>query len=186
MGISLLSAFLILVLISVTILQDSAIRWNSTIHSKINIDRFASSTKKIYSEMTTQPKKSKTLHIVLWILQVLLASMLLWAGFTKLFEPIVKLSTMWPWTGQVPVAFVKFTGVVDILGAMGLILPSLSRIKPKLTPIAAIALCVLMVCAIVFHVARGEASHIGINIMFIGIAAFVAWGRLTKAVIITK
>ena len=135
--------------------------------------------------MTTQSKKSKTLHIVLWILQVLLASVLLWAGFTKLFEPIVKLSTMWPWTGQAPVAFVKFTGVVDILGAMGLILPSLFRIQPKLTPIAAIALCVLMVCAIVFHVARGEASHIGINIMFIGIAAFVAWGRLMRAIIIS-
>ena len=172
-----------MILISVTIHQDSAICWDSTIHSKVNINRFASSNEEIYSEMTTQSKKSKTLHIVLWILQVLLASMLLWAGFTKLFEPIVKLSTMWPWTGQVPVAFVKFTGVVDILGAMGLILPSLFRIQPKLTPIAAIALCVLMVCAIVFHVARGEGALIGINIVFIGIASFVAWGRLTRSVI---
>lgn len=136
--------------------------------------------------MTSEPKKSKVLHVVLWILQILLTAMLLWAGFTKLFEPIEKLSAMWPWTGQVPVAFVKFTGIVDVLGAMGLILPSLLRIKPKLTPVAAIALCVLMVCAIVFHVARGEASHIGINIVFIGVATFIAWGRLVKAVIESK
>lgn len=136
--------------------------------------------------MTSQPKKSKALNIVLWVMQILLTVMLLWAGFTKLFEPIEKLSAMWPWTGQVPVAFVKFTGIVDVVGAMGLILPSLLRIKPKLTPIAAIALCVLMICAIVFHVARGEASHIGINIIFIGIAAFVAWGRFTKAVITSR
>ena len=131
--------------------------------------------------MTNEPKKSKALNIVLWLMQTLLSVILLWAGFTKLFEPIEKLSAMWPWTGQVPVAFVKFTGIVDVLGAMGLILPSLLRIKPKLTPITAIALCLLMVCAIIFHVARGEASHIGINIVFMGVAVFVAWGRFSKA-----
>ena len=149
----------------------------------VNIDRFASSNEEKYSEMTSQPKKSRALNIMLWLMQILLAVMLLWAGFTKLFEPTEKLSAMWPWTGQVPVTFVKFTGIVDVLGATGLILPSLLRIKPKLTPVAAIALCVLMVCAIVFHVSRGEASHIGINIVFIGIAAFVAWGRSRKAAI---
>ncbi|MFD0999738.1 DoxX family protein [Ohtaekwangia kribbensis] len=133
--------------------------------------------------MTSEPKKSKALHVVLWILQILLTAMLLWAGFTKLFEPIEKLSAMWPWTGQVPIAFVKFTGIVDVVGAMGLTLPSLLRIKPKLTPVAAIAFCVLMICAIIFHIARGEASQIGINIVLIIIAAFVAWGRLTRAVI---
>lgn len=136
--------------------------------------------------MTKPTKKSTAFNIILWIMQILLAVILIWAGLTKLFEPIEKLSAMWPWTGQVPVAFVKFTGIVDLLGAAGLILPSLLRIKPKLTPIAAVALCVLMVCAIVFHVARGEASHIGINIVFIGIAAFVAWGRLTNAVITSR
>jgi uncharacterized membrane protein YphA (DoxX/SURF4 family) len=136
--------------------------------------------------MTSQPNRSKALHIILWVMQILLAVMLLWAGFTKLFEPIEKLSAMWPWTGQVPLVFVKFTGVVDVLGALGLILPSLFRINPKLTPIAAIALCVLMACAIVFHVARGEASHIGINIAFIGIGAFVAWGRLMSEKIISR
>lgn len=133
--------------------------------------------------MTNQIKKSRALHITLWIMQILLALLLMWAGFTKLFEPVERLSVMWPWTGQVPIAFVKFTGVVDVVGAIGLTLPSLLRIKPKLTPVAAIALCVLMICAIIFHIARGEASQIGINIVLIIIAAFVAWGRLTRAVI---
>jgi hypothetical protein len=135
--------------------------------------------------MTRETKRSKALNIVLWLMQILLAILLVWAAFTKLFEPIEKLSAMWPWTGQVPVAFVKFTGVVDMLGALGLILPSLFRIKPILTPVAAIALCILMVCAIVFHIVRGEGTLIGINIVITGIAAFVAWGRLTKAVITT-
>jgi hypothetical protein len=53
--------------------------------------------------MTSQPKKSKALHITLWVMQTLLAIMLIWAGFTKLFEPMEKLSAMWPWTGQVPI-----------------------------------------------------------------------------------
>lgn len=141
---------------------------------------------KIYSKMTSQLKKSKALHITLWVMQTLLAIMLIWAGFTKLFEPIEKLSAMWPWTGQVPIALVKFTGIVDVLGALGLILPSLLRIKPILTPVAAIGLCVLMVCAIIFHVVRGEASLIGLNIVFIGLAAFVAWARLTRASIVPK
>ncbi len=132
-----------------------------------------------------QQKSSKVLHITLWVMQILLAVILVWAAFMKLFKP-AEAAAMWPWVGQVPIAFAKFTGIVDLLGAAGLILPALLRRMPKLTPIAAIALIVLMVCASIFHIARGEAEAIGFNIVFGAIAAFIAWGRFTKAAIAVK
>lgn len=136
--------------------------------------------------MANGQKSSTALHIALWVVQVLLAASLVWSFWTKLFQPIDKLAAMWPWAGQVPAAFVKFTGIVDLLGAVGLVLPALLRIRPQLTPIAAGCFIVLMVCAITFHVLRGEASVIGVNIVFALLAAFVAWGRFSKAPIAPK
>ncbi|MCS3735302.1 DoxX family protein [Mucilaginibacter dorajii] len=136
--------------------------------------------------MTDQHKPSKLLNIILWVTQVLLAATLIWAAAMKLFQPIEKLSAMWPWAGQVPVALVKFTGIIDLLGALGLLLPALLRIRPKLTPIAAVAIIVLMVSASIFHIARGEASVIGVNIIFALMAAFIAWGRWSKASILPQ
>lgn len=109
-----------------------------------------------------------------------MAATLLWAGAMKWFQPVETLAAMWPWTGEVPRAFVKFTGIVDALGALGLILPSLLRVYPKLTPTAAIGVIMLMVCASVFHISRGEASVIGVNVVFAAMAAFVAWGRFRR------
>ena len=130
--------------------------------------------------MSDQQKPSKTLNIFLWIAQVLLAATLIWGGYMKLFTPTVKLSAMWPWVAQIPTALLMFTGIVDLLGGIGLILPWLMKIKPKLTPIAAVGVVVLMLCACVFHVSRGEASVIGANIVFMLMAAFIAWGRFKK------
>jgi len=128
--------------------------------------------------MTNQQKSSKALHIALWVVQVVLAAGLIAGGFMKLFQPIETLAAMWPWAGEVPVALVKGTGIIDLLGALGIILPSLLRIQPKLTPIAAIGIVALMIAASIFHITRGEASQIGFNVFFAGLAAFVAWGRL--------
>ena len=136
--------------------------------------------------MENQQKASKVLNINLWVAQVLLALVLTWASAMKLFQPVGKVAAMWPWAGQVPVALLKFTGIVDLLGALGLVLPALLRIKPILTPLAAIAIIVLMVCASVFHIVRDEASVIGVNVFFTGIAAFIAWGRFKKAPISEK
>nr|WKN39937.1 DoxX family protein [Tunicatimonas sp. TK19036] len=136
--------------------------------------------------MTIQQKSSKVLHITLWVAQLLLAFTLLWSGTMKLFQPIEQLSAMWPWAGEVPVALVKLTGIVDALGAFGLVLPALLRIKPQLTPLAAVGVIVLMVCASIFHILRGETSQIGVNIVFAIIAAFVAWGRFKKAPIAAR
>ena len=136
--------------------------------------------------MTTQQKSSKTINILLWIAQTLLAVSFIWTAMLKLFQPIEQLSAMWPWTGQVSVAFLKFTGVIDLLSGIGIILPALLRIKPVLTPVTAIGIIILMISAGIFHISRGEASVIGVNIVFAIIAAFIAWGRFLKAPISQK
>lgn len=131
--------------------------------------------------MTNTPTPSKAWNISLWILQVLLAATLIWAAIMKLGKTPQELAAMWPWAGEVSPALVKLTGIIDLLGGLGLILPSLLRIKPVLTPVAALGLVALMICACVFHIMRGEASQIGFNVAVAGIAGFIAWGRLRKA-----
>jgi uncharacterized membrane protein YphA (DoxX/SURF4 family) len=136
--------------------------------------------------MKDQQKPSKAMNIALWVAQVILAASFIWAASMKLLQPIEKLSAMWPWTAQVSSSLLYFTGVVDLLAGLGLILPALLRILPKLTPIAAVATVVLMACASIFHILRGETSVIGANIVFAVIAAFIAWGRSKKVPILPK
>jgi uncharacterized membrane protein YphA (DoxX/SURF4 family) len=135
--------------------------------------------------MTGKQQSSQAVHIILWIAQVLLAALFIMGAIMK-FQPIAKISVMMPWMGQVPVWFVRLLAIVDLAAALGLILPSLLRIKPKLTPWAAIGSMMLMLCASVFHVARGEASAIGLNIAAAFIAAFIVWGRFAKSPIESK
>lgn len=126
--------------------------------------------------MTNQKNPSNTLNIILWITQVLLSITFIWAACMKLFQSSDKLAAMWPWTAENTV-LVKLTGVLDLLAGLGLVLPGLLRIQPKLTIFTAYASIALMIAAIIFHVSRGEASQIGINIFFAALAAFIAWGR---------
>ena len=119
----------------------------------------------------------KSVNALLWIAQILVAVTLAWAAFVKLSQPIEVLETMWPWTGQIPPVYVRLTGIIDLLGALGVILPSLFRFKPVLTPVAALGIVLLMLSAIVFHISRGEASQIGFNVVFALMAAFIAYGR---------
>lgn len=124
----------------------------------------------------TQTKRSKALHVVLWIAQVILAGMFLMAGYMKLTTPIAELSNAIPWAADMP-ALVRFIGLSELLGGLGLILPAALRIKPHLTIWAAAGLAVIMLLAVFFHVARGEVSAIGMNIGLGILAVFVAWGR---------
>jgi hypothetical protein len=125
-----------------------------------------------------QPIKpiSAILNIALWIAQGLLSAMLLWAAYTKLFTPADKLAAMWPWTAQNR-KLVIFTAILDALGGIGLVLPGLPGVAPAITVYAAIGTFLLMIAAIIFHVSRGEARQIGINIVVAAICIFIAWGR---------
>jgi putative oxidoreductase len=129
---------------------------------------------------------NKGLNIALWIFQVLLAAMYLMAGSTKLFQPIEEITKMLPWVADTPAGLVRFIGLSELLGGIGLLLPSILRIQPKLTVFAAIGLTIVQVLAAGFHLSRGESSVIGMNILLIALAAFVAWGRSKKVPIAPK
>ena len=131
---------------------------------------------------TTAATPGKGLNIALWVVQVLLAVMFGMAGVMKTTKPIADLVAMnLKWAGGVPEALVRFIGASELAGALGLLLPSLTRIMPWLTPLAALGLVVIMALAAPFHISRGEANVIGVNFVLGGLAAFVAWGRFRKA-----
>lgn len=130
-------------------------------------------------------KTIRTINSILWIAQAILSASFLWAGTMKLFMPHEKLAAQWPWTGEHP-DLVIMTGIIDLLAGIGLILPPLLRIQPRLTVYAAYGTILLMIAASVFHIARGEASLIGVNLFFLAFAVFIAWGRQTKAPIRPK
>jgi uncharacterized membrane protein len=119
-------------------------------------------------------RSQKNISIVLWTIQGLLALFFaLGSGAPKLFVP----HEMLPLPLPLPDAFVKFIGVVEVLGALGLILPGLLRIRPGLTPLAATGLVLLTICATVYQLlAHQIESAIFATIMGL-IAAFVAYGR---------
>jgi hypothetical protein len=136
--------------------------------------------------MATQNKPSSAFHIILWVVQLVLAISFIWSAGVKLTQPISSLSAIWPWTGQISAIWVRVIGALDLLGAVGLIVPALLRIKPIFTPIAASSIVVLMVCASVFHIIREETSLIGVNVGFALMAAWVAWGRFAKVPIMER
>lgn len=135
--------------------------------------------------MTSEQKTSNAMNIIVWIAQIILAVSLIWASIMKLFLPADKLAEMWVWTAG-NANLVKLTGVLDLLAGIGLVLPSLLRIQPKLTIYAAYGTIVLMIAASIFHISRGEASQIGVNIFFAVFAVFIVWGRLKKVPITSK
>lgn len=129
---------------------------------------------------------NKKLNIALWIAQSLLAAMFLMTGVMKLTSPIETLAESLPWVTSVPAALIRFIGLSELLGGLGLLLPSILRIKPQLTVWAGRGLAVVMVLAAIFHGSRGEFSAIGMNVVLMTIALFIAWGRNKKAPIQAK
>jgi len=123
---------------------------------------------------------SKVLNIGLWLVQVLLFITFTGTAVWKIVTPIPKLAALIPWAGQVPPAFMYATGVIDLCGGLGILLPTLTRIKPGLTVLAALGCAALQLCAIVFHVSRGEAANTPFNFVLVALSLFVAWGRRTQ------
>jgi len=133
--------------------------------------------------MNTSPtvfprERSKGLNIALWIVQSLLAALFLMSGGMKLANPGM--------AKDLPIWLVYFIGLSEVSGALGLLLPSILRIKPLLTPLAALGLAIILVLAMLFHISRGEISHVLPVAIFLAMAVFVAWGRYKKAPIQSK
>ncbi|WFF00309.1 DoxX family protein [Micromonospora sp. WMMD964] len=120
------------------------------------------------------------MNLALWIAAGLLAAVALAGGVTKTFVPKEKLAATngGGWTADASVGFVKTLGILEILAAVGLILPAVLDIAPVLVPVTALCWILLMVGAMITHLRYGEAKFIVLNLTYLAVAAFVAWGRL--------
>jgi putative oxidoreductase len=133
---------------------------------------------------TGAPRKTtggRALRFVLWFTQLVLALVFGMAGWMKATFPLETLALYVPWSPHVPAVLVRLIGAAEFLGALALVLPALTRVKPGLTPLAAALLSLTMVFAIGFHLARGESFAVAMPLMLGLLALFVAWGRTTKA-----
>lgn len=125
-----------------------------------------------------QPKP--WLDKALWTAQGLLALVFIGGGAWKVVTPIDDLAAAFPWAGEVPEGLVRGTAALDIVGGLGLLVPSVLRIRPSLAVAAAVGCAALMASAAVFHISRGEAADTPLNLILAGVALFVAWGRQFK------
>ncbi len=117
------------------------------------------------------------MNIALWIVQILLALAFAMAGIMKVTQPIDRLETRMGWVKDIGPRGVRLIGSLEILGAIGLILPAITGIWPWLTPLAAAGLALTMVGAMITHGRRGEYSSIGANLVLLLLALFVVYGR---------
>jgi len=134
----------------------------------------------------TSTNKNKALNISLWVAQVLIALMFLMTGTMKTTQPIEELSKSMSWVNDFSSGMVRFIGASELLGGIGLLLPSLLRIRPFLTPLAALGLFMVMVFAFIYHVNKGEYELLPINSILGTIALFIVWGRYKKVPIQPK
>jgi len=119
------------------------------------------------------------MNIALWIAQGLLAAMYLMAGGLKTFQ-IAKVREQMPWAKDRSDGFIRFVGISELFGVLGLILPLVTGILPWLTPLAAIGLTIIQVLAIFQeHLPKKEYNIIPVNIVLLALAAFVIVGRWT-------
>ena len=118
------------------------------------------------------------MDVVLWVIAGLLAVAFLGAGLMKLGQPRKKLvDSGMGWAADFGDGAVKAIGVLEVLGALGLVLPALFDVAPVLVPLAATGLAVVMVGAIVVHARRKEPQMVVANVVLLVLAAVVAWGR---------
>jgi uncharacterized membrane protein YphA (DoxX/SURF4 family) len=114
------------------------------------------------------------MRVLLWVLQVLLALVFLAHGLLLLFPPAAIADQM---NASLPRAFWVFLGVAEVLAAVGLTLPGISRIQPWLVPLAAAGLMIVMIGATIYHSVRGETSSAIITAVLLLLVTFVAYIR---------
>ena len=115
------------------------------------------------------------MNIALWIVQGLIALMFLMAGAMKLTQPRERLLERMTFVEDFPTSTVRLIGLVEVLGALGLILPAATGILPFLTPLAAVGLVIVQIGAFATHLRRSE-SPIG-NVVLALLITFIAVGR---------
>ncbi|MFC9998022.1 DoxX family protein [Nocardia sp. NPDC127526] len=119
------------------------------------------------------------MNLALWIAAGLLAVVALGGGITKTFLPKSKLAAQHggEWTENFTPAVIKSLGVLELLAALGLILPAVLDIVPVLVPITATCWILLMIGAMIAHGRLGQPKLVAVNAVYLALAAFIAWGR---------
>ena len=113
--------------------------------------------------------------IAYWVVAGPLALFFLYAGGIKVVQSREQLQPMMAWVDGVSMGFVRTLGVLEVLGAIGLILPPLTGVAPWLSLASAVGLLVVQIGGIVLHIRRGEAKVIGLNIGLVVALAVVGW-----------
>lgn len=121
------------------------------------------------------------MNIALWVIQVLLAGMYGMAGSMKTFQPDkVRTNPQMTWAHDKQDGYIRFVGISELLGAVGLIIPALTGILPWLTPLAAVGLALIQVLAIfTVHLPKKEYQVIPVNVVLLVLAIIAAYGRFT-------
>lgn len=119
------------------------------------------------------------LDLTLWGAAILLALFYGMAGFMKVSQPISALSANgMSFVGLWPEWAVRLIGIAELAGAIGVILPAMTRIMPQLVPLAALGFSVIQVLAIIYHATQGEtAMTLPINLVALAVSLFLVWGR---------
>lgn len=117
------------------------------------------------------------MNIALWAVQVLLALVFAAAGTMKLTRSHEDITAATPALGDLDLKRIRLIGAVEVLGAVGLVLPWLLGVALWLTPLAALGLALTMVGAAITHLRRGEGANVAVNAVLFALALFVAWGR---------
>jgi uncharacterized membrane protein YphA (DoxX/SURF4 family) len=117
------------------------------------------------------------MSVIVWVLQLLLALAFLAAGIIKVTQPRQRLAATMGWVEDFSDPGVRAIGALELLGALGLLLPALTGMATMLVPLAAVGLALLMVGAAATHRRRGELPMIGVNAVLLVLAVVVAWAR---------
>jgi putative oxidoreductase len=122
-------------------------------------------------------RRDRAAHIALWTGQVVLALVFLITGGAKLALARSDLALLVSWGATTPEPLIRLIGAAELAGALGLVLPSLTGVRPGLTSLAAAGLAILMAFATGFHLARGETLAAVMPAIIGVVAVAVAWGR---------
>ena len=116
----------------------------------------------------------RVVQVMYWLIAVLLAVFYAYAGGKKVLQTREQLEPMMGWVDTIPMPLVRTIGALEVLGALGLILPPLTGIAPGLAVAAALGFVVLQIGGIAVHLTRGEARLIGLNVALLALAAAAA------------
>ena len=122
------------------------------------------------------------LNVALWVCQILLAALFGYSGLMKSAKTKPELVEMGQTAAEdLSPDAIRFIGIMEILGTIGIILPLLTGVFPILTPLAAIGFGIIMILAAVFHFRRSEKATVLLNLLILLLCAFVAYGRFTTS-----